>query len=208
VTPAGFKAPFGASDADAQAVADYLTSKGFSNVAVAPNNLFVTANGTAASAARAFNTQLVQYDVNGETLYANATDAQVPAALSARVLSVLGLNDAPMHPFLDVPPNYLVDYTPKQFQAAYDVGATKTGASTPTAIFAQGDVSGVVKNLRTEETADGLHHVPVTVVRVGPGSPTRRRRSSGTWTRSSRPGWPETSTASTCTTRRRSPTPT
>src|SRR5579862_4832206 len=93
LAPDQFAAQFGASQADRQAVVDYLTGAGFTNVSVEPNDLFVTADGTATQAESAFNTSLVDYSVNGQTLYANTTPAQVPSSLTAPV-AVLGLNDA------------------------------------------------------------------------------------------------------------------
>ncbi len=175
LTPDQFAATYGATAADTQAVASYLTGAGFSNVSVEPNNLFVTADGTAAQAESAFNTSLVSYSVNGATVFANATAAQVPAALSS-VASVLGLNDAAK---MNLPtkkadtgiPNYLMSYTPQGFWKAYDATTAPTGARTPIAIFAEGDLTGTLSDLRTEETADGLAKVPVTVVKVGLSSP-------------------------------------
>jgi pseudomonalisin len=175
LTPDQFAATYGAASADTQAVAAYLTGAGFTNVSVEPNNLFVTADGTAAQAESAFNTQLVNYSVNGETLFANTTAAQVPATLSS-VASVLGLNDAAK---MNLPtkkadtglPNYLVSYTPQGFWKAYDAVSAPTGARTAIAIFAEGDLTGTVADLRTEEAADGLPKVPVSVVKVGLSSP-------------------------------------
>jgi subtilase family serine protease len=175
LTPDQFAAAYGATPADTRAVASYLAGAGFTNVAVEPNNLFVTADGTAAQAERAFDTQLVSYSVNGATLFANATAAQVPAALTS-VVSVLGLNDAAR---MNLPtrkadtglPSYLTSYTPQGFWKAYDATTAPTGARTPIAIFAEGDVTGVVADLRAEEAADGLPKVPVSVVKVGLSSP-------------------------------------
>jgi subtilase family serine protease len=175
LTPDQFAATYGATPADTRAVASYLSGAGFTNIAVEPNNLFVTADGTAAQAESAFDTQLVDYSVNGRTLFANATVAQVPAALGA-VASVLGLNDAAK---MSLPtrkadtglPNYLASYTPQGFWKAYDATTAPTGRRTPIAIFAEGDVSGTVADLRTEEAADGLPKVPVSVVQVGLPSP-------------------------------------
>jgi subtilase family serine protease len=176
LTPDQFAATYGATAADTQAVADYLTGAGFTNVSVEPNNLFVTADGTAAEAESAFNTSLVRYSVHGQTLFANETAAQVPAALSSAVASVLGLNDAAK---MSLPtkkadtglPNYLVSYTPQGFWKAYDAVGAPTGRRTPIAIFAEGDVTGVLADLRAEEAADGLPKVPVSVVKVGLSSP-------------------------------------
>jgi subtilase family serine protease len=175
LTPDQFAATYGASAADVQAVESYLTGSGFTNISAEPNGLFVSGDATAAQAERAFNTQLVDYSVNGATLFANATAAQVPGSLTA-VASVLGLNDAakmslPTKKASTGLPNYLMSYTPQGFWKAYDATTAPTGARTPIAIFAEGDVTGVVNDLRTEETADGLAKVPVSVVKVGLSSP-------------------------------------
>jgi pseudomonalisin len=175
LAPEQFAAAYGPTQADTQAVESYLTQNGFSNVAVEPNGLFVTADGTAAVAEKAFNTSIVAYSVEGATLFANATAAQVPAQLTG-VLSVLGLNDAatmslPLRKAAVGVPSYVTDYTPQGFWKAYDATTAPTGSKTPIAIFAEGDVTGVVGDLRTFEKADGLAQVPVSIVRVGVSSP-------------------------------------
>jgi pseudomonalisin len=68
--PADFLARYSPSTAQVQAVVNYLTGTGFSNVSVEPNNLMVSANGTAATVRTAFNTQLGAYLVNGKSVYA------------------------------------------------------------------------------------------------------------------------------------------
>jgi pseudomonalisin len=119
-------------------------------------------------------------------VYYNTTGAMVPVALSGTVASVLGLNDvvavsSPMKK--PAPPssgsgsgsttslpNYPTSYNPQGFQIAYDVGNTSTGKETNIAIFAEGDLTQVIKDLRTEESANGLPQVPVTVVPTGNAS--------------------------------------
>lgn len=51
------------------------------------------------------------------------------------------------------------------------MGTTATGSKTNIAIFAEGDLSGVVKDLRTEEAAYHLPQVPYSIVPVGLASP-------------------------------------
>ena len=70
-----FVAQFGPTPAQVQAVQNYLSRNGFSNVTVADNQLLIEADGTAANVQTAFNTALMQYSVNGTTVYVNATDA-------------------------------------------------------------------------------------------------------------------------------------
>src|SRR6185437_9804339 len=58
LTPAQFTAKFAPSVASVSAVTQYLTSRGFTNIQVAPNRMFVTAQATAALVQSAFNTKL------------------------------------------------------------------------------------------------------------------------------------------------------
>lgn len=135
-----FVAQFGPSPAQVQAVQNYLSANGFTNIAVADNQLLVEADGTAANVLAAFNTPLVQYSVNGTTVYVNTADAQVPASLSGTVIAVLGLNNlvslhSDIHtlalnnsPSTDpcTPPNCPTPalanetFTAQQYQIAYD----------------------------------------------------------------------------------------
>jgi len=164
--------------AQARAVASYLTSNGFTNVTIASNRLLVSGDGTTASAATAFNTPIHRFSQQGHTVLANTRAAQVPATLASSVIAVLGLNTASsVRPFANPPSSCVVSgvgypctYNPQGFWAAYDATSTPTGASTSIAIFAEGDVSGVVGDLRTEEAANGLPAVPVTIVPTGPAS--------------------------------------
>ena len=94
LTPAQFTAAYGPTSDQAQAVTTYLTGQGLRDVRVAPNNLLITARGTATQVESAFKTQIHQFTLNGQTVYANTTDARVPSSLSGTVVAVLGLNDA------------------------------------------------------------------------------------------------------------------
>ncbi|MGH8541379.1 MAG: protease pro-enzyme activation domain-containing protein, partial [Stenotrophobium sp.] len=74
-----------------QVVVNYLAAQGFRNISLVPSRLFVSADGTAGMVQQAFDTSLNNYVRNGQTLFTNATPAQVPAALGDVVLSVIGL---------------------------------------------------------------------------------------------------------------------
>lgn len=152
-----------------QAVENYLSSFGFSNLAVADNRLLIEADCTAEQAEAAFNTALASFSVNGKIVYANTMDVQVPSTLSATVLAVLGLNNivglhsslmkytdpctAPACPTPD-PSNEV--YGAQQYQIAYDAadpGATPTATNlkqkvtpacdTPIGIITEGDLGTV-----------------------------------------------------------------
>ena len=195
-----FVQQFGPTAAQVQAVQSYLTSNGFTNVTVADNQLLVEADGTAANAEAAFNTSLSQYSLNGATVFANSSDAQVPASLSGSVLAVLGLNNiVRLHPDLahlntgpqtvpcsppqcPTPDVSNETFTPQQYQISYDAACPAdnpncpaknfpTGKSTAVGIIAEGNLTQVVKDLRTYETTYNLPQVPVTVVNAGIASP-------------------------------------
>ncbi len=107
----------------------------------------------------------------------------VPTALAGTVRSVLGLDDvgtmrpastgaAPSTP--NAPSSctlpgvgYPCTYNPQGFRKAYDATGTASGSQTFVAIFAEGDPIQVVKDLRTEESANSLPQVPVSVVPTG-----------------------------------------
>jgi pseudomonalisin len=189
-----FVAQFGPTTAQVQAVESYLTTSGFTNVTVADNQLVIDADGTAGEVETAFNTTLQQYSVNGATVYVNTAPAQVPTSLSGIVIAVLGLNNVAMlHPDLRTvqtgpqtdpcttcaaPDLDNETYTPQQYQIAYDAACPAdnanckakgfpTGSATAVAVIAEGDLTQVVKDLRTYETTYGLPQVPVTVVNAG-----------------------------------------
>ncbi len=94
LTPAQFTALFNPTRAQANAVVQYLQSKGFTNISVEPNNLMVSATGSPSRVAAAFNTAIRAAYSDGRLIYGNVTPAQVPAQLSGLVTAVLGLNNA------------------------------------------------------------------------------------------------------------------
>ncbi len=174
--PASFAAAYAPSTSQVQEVVNYLTAAGFQNIAVEPNNLMIAADGTAATVRQAFNTQLGVYQVNGASVFANLTPAQIPAVLGSVVGAVLGLNNAAKMSFPLVEnavsvPTFPGSYRAKNLWTAYDVAGTPSGSKTAIAIFAEGDVSGVVSDLRLAEKANGLPQVPVKIVQVGLASP-------------------------------------
>jgi len=178
LTPAQFNAQYAPSAASVGAVTQYLTTRGFTNIQVAPNNLFVTAQGPAALVQSAFNTKLERFSQRGKTIFVNTKPAQVPATLNGIVLSVLGLNNVAMqvHPKTVTPCDINVltcvrlTYDPATYWKTYNVGSVPAASQTAIAVMAEGDVSSVVTDLRTFETANGLPAVPVSIVPVGAAS--------------------------------------
>ncbi len=92
LTQEEYGARFGLTDADLSKVTQWLTSQGFTVKGVAPSRNLITFSGTAAQAEQAFGTRLHQYELDGRTHFANATELKIPAALSGMVTHVGGLS--------------------------------------------------------------------------------------------------------------------
>ncbi len=183
-----------------RAVESYLTAQGLTGVQATPDNLLVTADGTAAQVEAAFNTRLERFLQKGRVEYANTTAVQVPAALGGTVLSVLGLTSvgrmsvahiptahpagvtgaAPRNAPADLVPQPLNDFDPQGYWKAYDVITQSTGMTPVTpmgdntniAVFAEGDLTGVLNDLKIERDAVNLPRVPVSVVMASIATPT------------------------------------
>ncbi len=181
IDPGSFNGTYAPSQAHVSAVTSYLSSRGFSNVTVEPNNVLISATGTATQVAAAFDTTMHSFLQNGLTVYANTTPAYVPTSLSGIVIAVLGLNNAQtMKPTPKLQPTAcqvfgvsspdqacLRFYDPATFELTYDAANVPTGKNTAVAIMAEGDVSQAISYLRLNEQNFNLPHVPVNVVKVG-----------------------------------------
>jgi pseudomonalisin len=103
LSPSQVKAQFGPTVAEVGQVTSYLQSQGLTGVTVEPNNLIVSATGSAANVSKAFNTSLHSFSLSGTTVFANAAPAYVPQSLGGIAIAVLGLNNVkaaavPTHP--------------------------------------------------------------------------------------------------------------
>jgi hypothetical protein len=103
LTPEQYADRFGMSSDDITKATSWLQSRGLTVATVARGRNSVAVNGSAAQVEGAFQTEIHQYQVNGEQHFANATEPSVPAALGAVVLSIRGLNDFRMKPLLTKP---------------------------------------------------------------------------------------------------------
>jgi pseudomonalisin len=174
-----FNAQYGPTASEVQSVVSYLRAQGFTNVTTSTQ--LVSADGTAAQAAKAFNTTLESFSLGGANVYVNTQPAFVPASLGGIVSGVLGLNNAAKMAATPHASRHdascLITALPTgqcapAFNAAdvrtfYDVGSTPDGSATTIAVIAEGDVSEVITDLRMAESIQGLPAVPVNVVKVG-----------------------------------------
>src|SRR6266403_2272654 len=95
LTPKQFGKQFGPSDADVQAVTDWLTRQGFQVAKVAAGRGAIEFNGTVAQVRNAFHTEIHKFSVNGEERIANVSEPAIPAALAPVVKGVAALNSFP-----------------------------------------------------------------------------------------------------------------
>lgn len=94
---------FGVSAEDIAKVTQWLRGQGLSIVNTAQGRNWIAVSGSAAQIETAFATEIHQYEIGGETHFANATNPSVPAAIGGMVLSIRGLNDFRMKPHLQKP---------------------------------------------------------------------------------------------------------
>ena len=117
LTPAEFGARFGALDADLAQVTAWLGAQGFTIDEIAAGRRHIAFSGSVAQVAAAFRTTLHIYRVNETDHLANASDPQIPAALSGLVAGVVSLHDFRRT-------SQIRSLTPLSAQPDYSAGAT------------------------------------------------------------------------------------
>ncbi|MFC3653137.1 protease pro-enzyme activation domain-containing protein [Dyella humi] len=180
LTPTQFKAQYAPTDAQVQAVVAHLKASGFSNIKVAPNNLLISANGTAAGANAAFGANMKTFRFKGEQHFANGADLTVPQSLGSVVDGVLGLQDyAKPHVMSHRIGNDavktqaasgVVGHNPTDFPKIYDAGSTPTASNTVVGIITWGDMTQTVSDLNTFTKNAGLATVNTATVAGGSGT--------------------------------------
>src|SRR5437660_5453082 len=97
LTPEQFGRQFGPSDSDIQTITSWLQSHGF-QVGSTKGRTVLEFSGSASQVQEAFHTAIHKYIVNGQQHWANASDPQIPTALTPAVAGVSSLNDFPRRP--------------------------------------------------------------------------------------------------------------
>ncbi len=98
LSPEEYAQRFGVSDADIAKITQWLQGQGLNVLSVARARNWIAASGTAAQVEAAFQTELHNYAIDGETHFSNATEPSVPAAFGRVVKSIRGLNDFRLKP--------------------------------------------------------------------------------------------------------------
>ena len=102
LTPDQFGLQFGPSEEDIAGIETWLQSNGLAVSHVNPGRQTIEFSGSAGQFRKAFHSSIHKYEVQGETRYANATDPEIPAALTPVVGGFVALNNFPVRSFVHV----------------------------------------------------------------------------------------------------------
>ena len=122
LTPEDFGKQFGPSDADVQAVTDWLTRQGFQIAKVGAGRTTIEFSGNAAQVRNAFHTEIHRFAVNGEEHIANVSEPAIPAALAPVVKGVVALHNFPMRAHLRNRGVYRLNRESKQLTPLFTFG--------------------------------------------------------------------------------------
>ncbi len=112
LTPEQFGRQFGPADQDLQAVTSWLQMHGFQVSQVTKGRTVIEFSGTAAQVQEALHSSIHKYLVDGEEHWANASDPQIPAALTPVVAGVNTLHNFLKKPMIRVGPRVPVTIKP------------------------------------------------------------------------------------------------
>lgn len=102
LTPDEFGNQFGPADQDIQTVTGWLQSHGFAVNRIAHGRSVIEFSGTEAQIEEAFHTAIHKYAVNGEEHWANASDPQIPTALTPVISGIWSLHNFRKKPQLKI----------------------------------------------------------------------------------------------------------
>ena len=92
LTKSEFVSKYAPTKADSQIVQDFFTANNLKIVSVGPDNFYVRAKGTVAAVNSAFHVSLNNYELNGKTVRANASDPVIGGVAGTMVAAVSGLD--------------------------------------------------------------------------------------------------------------------
>jgi len=131
LTPQQFGKQFGPSDADIQAVTDWLTGQGFAVTKVAAGRTAIEFSGTVAQVRNAFHTEMHKFSVNGEERVANMGEPSIPEALAPVVKGVVALHNFPHRSHLHNRGVYRLNRTTGEMRPLFTFGTPANFAMAP-----------------------------------------------------------------------------
>jgi subtilase family serine protease len=174
LTPKQFAVRYSPSQAQAQAVANFLKQQGFTNVKISPNRILVSGDAPAANVQSAFKVAMVSVKTHdGRIAYANTNNATMPASMQAFVNGVMGLQT------VHIPHLFYKEYTggatnavtghdSADFPSIYGADSLPTAAGVDVGILAEGNLTKTINSLNTWTTQHGVPAVTTRTV----GTPT------------------------------------
>ena len=121
LTPEEFGESFGASSQELGAVVGWLTQHGLTVDNIANNRREIEFSGTASQVEETFHTEIHQYESEGETHIANATDISIPMALTPLIGGVVGLHDFRAQSMMTWAADGYHSMSPRDFATIYNV---------------------------------------------------------------------------------------
>ncbi len=169
MSPAQLAANHLPTPAQAQAVANFLKGAGFTHVKISANRMLVNADGTAAVAARAFNTSLAQVRTHdGRVSFANTSDIKIPAGLRDSVQAVLGLQQVHKARTFAVKAQAgtaaLTGHNPLEFADIYGASGLNPATDMDVAVWGWGSMAPTLSDLAQFESDNGLTPTSTNVV--------------------------------------------
>jgi hypothetical protein len=149
-----FERQFGVADQDINAITQWLASHGFTVDEIPAGRRSIVFSGSVAQVHRAFHTEIHHFRVDNEDHLANASDPQIPDALSAVVNGIVSLHtfrSRPLHANVKPAPNYTSGSThamaPADFYTIYNLNPVAaqsiTGAGRSIAILGRTNIHTV-----------------------------------------------------------------
>ncbi|UPG88572.1 protease pro-enzyme activation domain-containing protein [Luteibacter aegosomaticola] len=198
LTPEQFKAAYGPTQAQVDAVVAHLKQSGFTNIEVTPNNLLISADGTANAATTGFHTSIKRFEQGGREFFANDAPALVPSSLGESVNAVLGLQNVSVkhtlhhvyHPERVTVPGpasstqaaaAVAAHHPQDFAAIYGGSSVPAATNTAVGIITWGSITQTVTDLNSFTSSAGLATVNSTITKVGSGTFANDPDSNGEW---------------------------
>jgi xanthomonalisin len=166
-----FAASYSPTVDQANKVAAYLKSAGFTSVVIAPNRLMISADGRADMAQAAFKTTFSKVRTHdGRSAFMNNGGVQIPATLQDSVLSVIGLQNVHQpHTFAKrLQAGYttqaVTGHKPTEFSSIYGGNGLPTAAGVTVGIVTQGKITQTITDLNTFTSQNGLATVTTQTV--------------------------------------------
>src|SRR6185312_11712843 len=156
------------TQAQAQAVANYLKGAGFTNVQISANRMLVNATGSAAAVRTAFKTPLVNVHTNdGRNAFANSAAIQIPASLQGTVQAVLGLQTVhKAHTLAQINATRvgIGGHYPQEFADIYGASSLPAATDVDVGVWGWGGMEQTVTDLNDFMSSSGLSAGTVNVV--------------------------------------------